>query len=70
MNTIRIGVTILVAIAVAGCAANRSVQRQVADESCGYPNTMTCEEFAGELYNCVCANDDDLRRMFEILSGR
>ena len=72
MNTlsIRNGATLLVIIALAGCAANPTDQRRMADENCEYPDTMTCEEFAGELYNCVCANEDDLRRMFEVLSDR
>ena len=27
---------------------------------CAPPNTMTCEEFAGEKYNCTCERGDRL----------
>ena len=67
---IRTGIALLVAFALAGCAAHPTDQRQTANETCEYPDTMTCEEFAGELFNCVCANEDDLRRMFDVISNR
>ncbi len=67
---IRDGLALLVVVALAGCATDRIDQRQMADENCEYPNTMTCEQFAGELYNCICANEDDMRRMFDILSNK
>ncbi len=67
---IRTGLAFLVVIALAGCATNGPNQRQMAEADCEYPDTWTCEEFAGELYNCVCANEDDLRRMFDVLSNR
>ena len=70
INPIRTGITLLVVIALAGCSVHRGNRQQVADENCEYPDTMTCEEFAGELFNCICANEDDLRRMFEVLRNQ
>ena len=67
---IRAGIVVLVAIVSAGCAAHRNDQRQTANDTCEYPDTMTCEEFAGELFNCICANEDDMRRMFEVLRNQ
>ena len=67
---IRAGLALLAALTLAGCGAQRSYESQATAESCEYPDTLTCEEFAGELFNCVCANEDDLRRMFEVLSDR
>ena len=67
---IRAGIVLLAAIALTGCAAHGTDQRQTANDTCEYPDTMTCEEFAGELFNCVCANEDDMRRMFEVLRNQ
>ncbi len=67
---IRAGIVVLLAFVFAGCATHRTEQRQTANDTCEYPDTMTCEEFAGELFNCICANEDDFRRIFEDLSNQ
>ncbi len=63
---IRTGITLLVAFALAGCAAQRADQRQADGRPCDRGETMTCEEFAGEYINCFCADRAALRQMFEM----
>ena len=62
---IRNGIVLLVALALAGCAAHRADQRQTAARMCPAGQAITCEEFAGEYINCFCADRASLRRMFE-----
>ncbi len=63
---IRTGIALLVVIALAGCAAQRTDQRQAASRMCEHGETLTCEEFAGEYINCFCADRAALRQMFEM----
>ncbi len=65
---IRTGVALLVVIALAGCAAQRTDQRAAAERMCDRGEAMTCEEFAGELRNCFCADRAALNRLFEMHS--
>ncbi len=64
-SPIRAAIALLVFVALAGCAAQRTDQRQAAGRMCEHGETMTCEEFAGKHINCFCADRAALRQIFQ-----
>lgn len=64
IKPIRTGIALLIGIALCGCAALRTDQRQAAQRLCDHGETMTCEEFAGEYRHCFCADRAALRQIF------
>ena len=49
------GIGLLALIALSACATQGPPEEQAnTAELCTYPNTLTCDRFAGEDYNCSC----------------
>lgn len=59
-----------VAFLTLSACANQDRPRQVGDESmrCQYGQTLVCDEFADETYNCSCQRGDNLREMLDAYS--
>ena len=48
--------------ALTACASDGPNERKmVMAEECEYPNTLACEQFAGENYNCTCESTGRLQ---------
>jgi hypothetical protein len=49
------GIGLLTLLALSACASQGPPEAQTNRvEQCSYPHTMTCDQFAGEDYNCSC----------------
>lgn len=53
-------------IALSACAGNSTLDRRAgAVEECRPPNTLTCDRFKGENYNCSCERGDRLKDILD-----
>ncbi|MEL7185181.1 MAG: hypothetical protein AAFN50_01950 [Pseudomonadota bacterium] len=66
ISTIKCGIGVLALLALSACA-NQGTPQQTADaaEDCPTPNTLTCDRFNGENYNCTCQKGGSLRDMLD-----
>lgn len=57
---------LFVLVALSACSTQGEPER-LADEipECLPTETMTCDRFAGENYNCTCERGDNLREMLD-----
>ncbi len=62
--TIRIGIGLLALVAISACASH-GVQRAGQVKQCRATETLTCDRFAGENYNCSCQRGDNLREILD-----
>ena len=63
MNRITIGLFAL--IALSACAFHGEPP-EGDNEDCMYPNTLTCDRFAGENYNCTCERGTKLEDIIDV----
>lgn len=53
-------------LALSACAGHRVDERRpLSVENCPPPNTLTCDRFAGENYNCSCERSDRLKDILD-----
>ena len=57
---------IVAAVALSACAGHAADERQpLGIDNCPPPNTLTCDRFAGENYNCTCERGDRLKDILD-----
>jgi len=65
-TTIGNGIGLLALIALSACATDRAPeQRADGTVQCLATETMTCDRFADENYNCSCERGGNLREMLD-----
>lgn len=53
-------------VALSACATQEPPEEQAnAAEQCSYPDTLTCDRFAGEDYNCSCEKGTKLGEIID-----
>ena len=64
--TIKNSIGCIIFAALSACAAqNPDEDRASAVEQCTYPDTLTCDRFAGEDYNCSCEKGTRMRDIID-----
>jgi len=65
-TSFRAGIGLIALLALSACATQEKPE-QVADESkkCRPDETLTCDKFSGETYNCSCEKGDNLRDILD-----
>ena len=64
--TIRTGIGLLAMVALSACAAHGVPERRAGGvKQCPATQTLTCDRFAGENYNCSCERGGNLREMLD-----
>lgn len=61
---LKLGTGLLALLVLAACAARPP--RTSAVPECHPPDTLTCDRFAGENYNCSCQRGAKLRDILEV----
>ena len=63
---IRSGIGIFALVALSACATQERSE-PLADETmkCARNETLTCDRFSDETYNCTCEKGDNLREMLD-----
>lgn len=65
--TIKNSISFLALVALSACAGHGAHEpRAGAVEQCAPPNTLTCDRFAGENYNCSCERGDKLKDILDV----
>lgn len=65
-SPIRNTVAVIALLALSACAARGSREMQAQVDSCPPTQTMTCDRFSGENYNCSCEQGDRLQDMLDV----
>ena len=64
--TIKSSIGLFVLVALSACASQGAQKQQAgAIDECPPPNTLTCDRFAGENYNCSCESSDRLEMILD-----
>ena len=64
--TFRIGIGLLALLVLSACATHGSREHRAGSvKQCPPTQTLTCDRFAGENYNCSCQRGDNLRDMLD-----
>ena len=59
-----VGISVL--LILSACASQESTEKVAGETRKCRPNeTLTCDEFSGEAYNCTCERGDNLRDMVD-----
>lgn len=62
----KIGIVLFALALLSACATHGQSERVAADApQCLYTETLTCDRFAGENYNCTCQRGDNLGDMLD-----
>ena len=65
-TSIRKAIGLIALVVLSACASNRATEQQAGTvDPCPPPNTLTCDRFAGENYNCKCERGSNLRDMLD-----
>ena len=64
--TTKTSIGIFALVALAACASQNAHKQQPSTvDQCPPPNTLTCDRFAGENYNCTCERSDRLEDILD-----
>ena len=66
--TIKNSIGLLALVALSACVGQGAHEPTRASEveQCPPPNTLTCDRFAGENYNCSCERGDRLKDILDV----
>lgn len=65
-SVIKAGIGLFALLTFSACATQESSELQAEETmQCRSDETLTCDEFAGETYNCSCEKGDNLRDMLD-----
>ena len=65
-TTARNGFGLFALVALSACGSQHAYDRRAGTvDQCPPPNTLTCDRFAGENYNCTCEQSDRLQDILD-----
>ena len=65
-TTAKIGIVLFALLTLSACATQEtSAPLAKSDNQCARTETLACEQFADETYNCTCEKSDNLRDMLD-----
>ena len=66
LTTFKTGIGLFTLLALSACATQERSE-PLADETmqCAPTETLACDRFSGENYNCRCERGDDLKKMLD-----
>ena len=64
--TIKKSVALSILFALSACAGQNAYKQKAGSiDECPPPNTLTCDRYAGENYNCSCESSDRLQDILD-----
>ena len=65
-TTTRIGIVLFVLLTLSACATQETAEPLAeSDKQCAPTETLTCDKFSDETYNCTCEKGGNLRDMLD-----
>jgi hypothetical protein len=59
------GIGLFALVVLSACATQESPERLAAEGECLRTETLSCDKFADETYNCTCEKTHNLREMLD-----
>lgn len=68
-TTTKIGIELFASLTLSACATQETSEPLAeSDNPCAPAETLACDQFADENYNCTCEKSDNLRDMLDAYS--